>query len=105
MTHLPQSVRTSLLTCSIPGVIIAVLATMGAAFGWSGLSFSSPTYYLILAIAAWCPVSKVLMWQFWQRQRSACLVCVPTSAVQHGLAVKSGDARGATCNKEYNRGR
>lgn len=108
MTRLPQALRISLIACSIPAVLIAAVATMGAAFGWSGLSFSSPMYYLILTIAAWCPLSKVLLWQFRQRQMNACVVCVPASAVQRRLAastaVRSADRRGVAAAKESNRG-
>lgn len=71
-------VKLSLLACSIPGAIVALVATVGAWLQWGGLSFSNPIYYATLLVAAWCPVSKIVVWRFWQREIETCLMCLPT---------------------------
>lgn len=58
----------SLAVCSIPGVLAAFVATLGAAFGWGDLSFRTPVYYGIMAVSAWRPVSKFVAWQLWRRE-------------------------------------
>jgi hypothetical protein len=48
MDRAPQIHKASLISCSIPAVIVALIATLAAGLGWGNLSFSSTTYY------AWC---------------------------------------------------
>ena len=86
MDNLSEKVNRSLMACAIPGVLVAFFATIGAALGWGELSFNAPTYYLILAIAAWCPASKLLVLHFWRRDPAVCFVCVPASGVVRALS-------------------
>jgi len=86
MRRLPNTLKVSLVVCSIPGALIVLVATLGAATGWGGLSFSSPTYYLTLAVAAWCPASKLIAWRLWRRKVETCLMCKPANAIGRRLS-------------------
>lgn len=90
----PRSfVKLSLLACSIPGAIVALVATVGAWLQWGGLSFSNPIYYATLVVAAWCPVSKIVVWRFWRREIETCLMCLPTKSNKQpgAITVSAGD--------------
>lgn len=86
MRRSPDTLKSSLIACSLPGAIIALVATLGAAFAWGGLSFGNPTYYLTLAVAAWCPVSKLVIWRSWRREVETCLVCRPENSIRRRLS-------------------
>lgn len=86
MDRSQPSLKLSLIACSIPGAIIALVATVGAGLQWGGLSFGNPIYYAILAVAAWCPVSKMVVWRFWRREVETCLMCVPAKSVGRHLS-------------------
>lgn len=86
MDRSQHSLKLSLIACSIPGAIIVLVATVGAWLQWGGLSFGNPIYYAILAVAAWCPVSKMVAWRFWRREVKTCLVCVPAKSMGHHLS-------------------
>ncbi len=86
MDNLSEKVNRSLMACAIPGAVVAFFVTIGAALGWGELSFHAPTYYLILAIAGWCPASKLLMLRVWHRDPALCFVCVPASRTASQLS-------------------
>ena len=87
MDRFQHSLKLSLIACSIPGAIIVLVATVGAWLQWGGLSFGNPLYYAILAVAAWCPVSKIVVWRFWRREVETCLMCVPAKTVGRHLSI------------------
>ena len=91
-----HALKLSLIACSIPGAIIALVATIGAWLQWGGLSFSDPLYYATLAVAAWCPVSKMVVWRFWRREVETCLVCVPAKSVGRHLSTTLNTRNGLT---------
>ena len=86
MDRSQHALKLSLIACSIPGTIVALVATIGAWLQWGGLSFGNPLYYATLAVAAWCPVSKMVVWRFWRREVETCLMCVPTKSVGRRLS-------------------
>jgi hypothetical protein len=53
LSPLPHTLKLSLIACSVPSAIIALIATLGAQLQWGGLNFSNPIYYATLAVAAW----------------------------------------------------
>ncbi len=81
----PQTLKLSLLACSIPGAVVALAATAGAWLQWGGMSFTNPVYYLTLVIAAWCPATKLIAWWVWRRQVANCWMCRPASAIDRRL--------------------
>ena len=84
---LPRALKVSLIACSIPGAIIALVSTFGAWWQWGGLSFSHPFYYATLAVAAWCPVSKIVVWRLWRRKVDLpCPTCIPAKAIERRLS-------------------
>jgi len=91
MRRLPNTLKLSLFACSIPGALVALVATLGAVTGWGGLSFGNPTYYLTLAVAAWCPVSKLIVWRLWRRKVETCWMCKPANSIGRRLNVSGGD--------------
>ena len=72
----------SLLACSIPSGLVASMATIGAWLGWGNLGFASPTYYLILLLAAWCPASKLIFRFSARPSKRLCPWCSPGEAVR-----------------------
>lgn len=79
--------RRSIIACSIPGAIIVLISTAGAWLQWGGLSFSTPVYYVTLAVAAWCPVSKIVVWRLWRRKVDIlCPTCLPAKAIERRLS-------------------
>lgn len=87
MSRIPHTFRVFILACSLPGAVIALVATLGAWWQWGGLSFSNPLYYATLAVAAWCPVSKIVAWRLWRRKVDLlCPTCIPAKAIERHLA-------------------
>ena len=72
----------SLLACSIRSGLVAAVATMGAGLGWGNLGFGSPTYHLILLLAAWCPASKLIFRLRARPSKRLCPWCAPGEAVR-----------------------
>lgn len=91
MHRFPHSLKLSLVACSIPGAIVALVATLGALLHWGELSFSSPVYYATLAVAAWCPLSKIVAWRFWRREVESCLTCRPAKLIEQRLLAARSD--------------
>ena len=89
---IPRALKLSLLACSVPGALVALFATAGAWLQWGGLSFTNPVYYLTLAVAVWCPATKLIAWWVWQRQVENCLMCRPANAINRQLGLA-----GANC--------
>lgn len=96
MARFNRTFMISLLACAVPGALVAVIATLGAFFSWGGLSFGNPTYYLTLAVAAWCPASKWVVWRLWQREVTVCPACGPVRAIASHLTLPVEVER-ATC--------
>ena len=87
MPAFPRAFKVSLIACSIPGALVVLVATLGAWIQWGGLSFSDPIYYATLAIAAWCPVSKIIAWRLWRRRVDLlCPICIPAKAIERRLS-------------------
>jgi hypothetical protein len=87
MPTFPHTLKVSLIACSIPGALVALVATLGAWLGSGGLSFSNPVYYATLALAAWCPVSKIIAWRLWRRKVDMpCPTCIPAKAIERRLS-------------------
>lgn len=87
------SLKLPFIACSIPGAIIVLVATIGAWLHWGDLSFSNPLYYATLAVAAWCPLSKLVVWRFWRRKVETCWACVPAKAVRSRLSPSASAKR------------
>ncbi|MGH2521218.1 MAG: hypothetical protein ACRDH2_01835 [Anaerolineales bacterium] len=85
MSNLPRTLKVSIIACAIPGAIVALVATIGAWLQWGGLSFSNPLYYATLAVTAWCPVSKIVVWRLWRREVEVCPTCIPVKAIERRL--------------------
>jgi len=95
MNPMPHAFKVSLIACSIPSALIALVATAGVWLQWGALSFSNPVYYATLAVAAWCPVSKMVVWRLWRREVKTCVTCVPVNSIKRhvSLLMSVGDSR------------
>lgn len=83
MARMPSTLKASLIACAVPGALVVLLATLGAVLGWGTLSFTNATFYLILLIATWCPLSKLIMWRVWRREQTLRVACVPIRQAEH----------------------